>query len=88
MKTFIQMLWLAIIVTMISCGDQKGKGFPKSSFDSPFPKRNLDLTKILGEQLSVKTATDTLHLKISCSKNFNLITYNKRKDTLFFWRRL
>jgi len=84
MKTFRNIISLTIIVVIISCNDQKIKEFPKSSFDSPFPKRNIALTNILGEEVLIKNGNDTLGLKILSTKYSNLITYCNSNDTLFF----
>lgn len=52
-------------------------------YNSPFPKKNKDLTVILGNEITIKRQTDTLFLKITSSKNSNLITYSTG-DTLFY----
>jgi hypothetical protein len=80
MKTLRQLFWLTILLS--SCGDSVDY-FPKTTFDSPFPKRNRDLTNILGDNLTIKSGTDTLALTISAFKNYNLITNSKTGDTLF-----
>lgn len=80
MKTLRQFFWLTILLS--SCGDSVDY-FPKTTFDSPFPKRNRDLTNILGDNLIIKSGTDTLTLTISAIKNYNLIIDNKTGDTLF-----
>jgi hypothetical protein len=77
-----QLFWLTIIVLLSACDDIE-KIFPKTTFDSPFPKRNRDLTNILGDNLTIKSGTDTLALKISAFKNYNLITDSKTGDTIF-----
>jgi len=80
MKTLRQFFWLIILFS--SCGDSVDY-FPKTTFDSPFPKRNRDLTSILGDNLTIKSGTDTLALTISAFKNYNLITNSHTDDTLF-----
>ena len=70
-------------VLLSSCGNSLEKIFPKTTFDSPFPKRNRDLTNILGDNLTIKSGIDTLELKISAFKNYNLIINSKNNDTLF-----
>jgi len=77
-----QFFWLTIIILLTACDDIE-KIFPKTTFDSPFPKRNRDLTNILGDNLTIKSGTDTLELKISAFKNYNLITDSKTGDTIF-----
>ncbi len=76
-------LLFLIIILLYSCGDSLEKIYPKTTFDSPFPKRNLNLTNILGDNLTIKSGTDTLILTISAFKNYNLIIDNKTGDTLF-----
>lgn len=80
MKSLIKYLFFAILTT--SCGES-GDYFPKTTYDSPFPKRNFNLTNIFGDKLTLKSGTDTLTLTISYFKNYNLITNNKTQDTLF-----
>jgi len=80
MRTLRQLFVLTILLS--SCGDSAEK-FPKTTYDSPFPKRNRDLTNILGDNLTIKKGTDTLALTISSFKNYNLITDSKTHDTLF-----
>lgn len=81
MKTLLKLIWITIFV-LTSCEGGK-EPLPKTTFNSPFPKRNKDLTNILGEQLSIKQGTDTLSITIAAFKNYNLITNNKNGDTLF-----
>lgn len=80
MKTLRPFFWLIILFS--SCGDG-AEYFPKTTFDSPFPKHNRDLTTILGDKLAIRSGTDTLVLTISAFKNYNLITNSKTGDTLF-----
>ena len=80
MRKLRQLFWLTIVLS--SC-DHSLEKFPKTTFDSPFPKRNRDLTNILGDNLTIKSGTDTLSLTISALKNYNLITDSKTHDTLF-----
>ncbi len=82
MKKLRHLFWLTIILALTSC-DANEIMFPKTTFDSPFPKRNRDLTNILGENLTLKTGNDTLTLAIFAFKNYNLITDSKSGDTLF-----
>lgn len=79
MKTLRQFFWLTILLS--SCGESIDY-FP-TTFDSSFPKRNRDLTNILGDNLAIKSGADTLTLTISAFKNYNLITNSKTGDTLF-----
>lgn len=82
MKFFSPIICLTILALLASC-DNLEKYFPKTTFDNPFPKNNRNLTKILGDNLTIKSGADTLSLKISASKNYNLITDAKTGDTLF-----
>ncbi|MDP1725334.1 MAG: T9SS type A sorting domain-containing protein [Bacteroidota bacterium] len=75
---------LICMVVLASCDDSKTLK-PLSTFDTPFPKRNKDLSLILGDQLTIKTATDdTLILKIISNQNNNLIINSETGDTVFF----
>lgn len=81
MKTLRQLFLLTIVLA--SCGPSRNELFPKTTYDSPFPKGNRNLTNILGANLAIKSGTDTLNLTISSFKNYNLITDSKSHDTLF-----
>lgn len=65
----------------MSCGDSS---FTQTTFDSSFPKRNRNLSNILGDELSIKSGNDTLTFKIVSDRNNNLITNSKNGDTLFY----
>jgi hypothetical protein len=77
MKTKLVFYGLVILGFFSSCDNTE------TTFDSAFPKKNKDLTTILGNEITIKRKTDTLYLNISSDKNFNLITY-KTGDTLFY----
>ncbi len=80
----ISAIILICIVALASCDESKTLR-PLSTFDAPFPKRNKDLSLILGNQLTLKTATDdTLILKIISNQNNNLIINSETGDTVFF----
>lgn len=81
MKTLRQLFWLTILLS--SCDGSVEKMFPKTTFDSPFPKRNRDLTNIIGSNLTIKSGKDTLKLTIYAFKNYNLIIERKTGDTIF-----
>jgi hypothetical protein len=83
MRTFINLIILTISFALISC-DGKEQIKPISTFDSPFPKRNIDLKKILGDQLTIRNEWDTLILNITSSKKNNLIINSITGDTIFF----
>lgn len=76
---------LSLIILLFSCkkAEDAATSFPSLTFDGPFPKRNYDLTKILGDHLMLKSGSDTTSLKISGFKNYNLITDANTGDTLF-----
>lgn len=73
-------LYLLIIIGFSSCGDAN-----EIFFEAPFPKKNIDLTKILGNEIIVKTTCnvklDTFQITFN-SKN-NLII-NNVGDTIFY----
>lgn len=77
------LFFLAIIGALASCEGTKEYS-PRTTFDSPFPKRNRNLENILGNTLTIKSGTDTLTLNISSLKNSNLITNNTTGDTIFY----
>jgi hypothetical protein len=81
MKTLRQLFLLTILLS--SCDGSLEKVFPKTTFESPFPKRNRDLTTILGSNLTIKSGKDTLKLTIYAFKNYNLIIESKTGDTVF-----
>ncbi len=71
----------ALLILLVACGDSSTP--VRSSFDAPFPKRNKDLTAILGDELTLKSGDDTIHLKIHSLDGINLITNAVSGDTLF-----
>jgi hypothetical protein len=75
-------IYLIGLFFITSCGDNE-KIFPKTTFEGPFPKRNRDLSNIIGERLIIKSGGDTLTLKVIASKKFNLLINEKTGDTLF-----
>lgn len=83
-KTFI--LTISILVALISCkkADAPAEASPISTFDSPFPKNNKQLSRIFGSILLIRNNGDTLTLKITSTKTDNLITDGKSGDTIFF----
>ncbi len=77
-------LFILLTILLFSCENTVTEEmFPKTTFYSSFPKRNCNLTHFLGENLTIKSGTDTLVLKISSFKNYNLIIDSKTEDTLF-----
>lgn len=88
MKTTTYILIISILIIVFSC--KKAEVCteemipPISKFDSPFPKNNKQLSKILGDSLLIKKNGDTLILKITSTKTDNLITDGKNGDTIFF----
>jgi hypothetical protein len=83
MKTVFKIIALVLIIAFSSCGDINFPA-PVSSFDSSFPKGNRDLSRILGDAITIRNSSDTLSLKISANKNTNLILNSKNGDTIFY----
>lgn len=82
--TKLNTIILTCIIVLASCDDAKTLK-PLSTFDAPFPKRNKNLSMILGDYVTIKTATDdTLTLKITSNQNNNLIINSESGDTVFF----
>ena len=82
MKFFLSFIFLTFLIFFAAC-DEIGNFLPKTTFDNPFPKNNRDLSKILGDNLTLKSGNNTLSLKIFSSENYNLITNQINGDTLF-----
>lgn len=53
------------------------------TFEKTFPKKNKLLSEILGTNLILKRNADTINLKISSNKKYNLITNSQTGDTIF-----
>ncbi|MFA4852908.1 MAG: T9SS type A sorting domain-containing protein [Bacteroidales bacterium] len=72
---------LILLFVFASCENKKRQ---EIFFDSPFPKKNIDLTRILGDKIVITTISrnkdDTL--KIFYNKDYNLIVDN-HSDTVF-----
>jgi hypothetical protein len=83
-NSYLNWKWIPALLLLIACDNPIYPPPPKSTFDSPFPKRNRDLTNILGNQLRLKIGNDTIVLNISCNSKGNLLTNNRTKDTLFY----
>lgn len=80
MRIIKYILWITLIVNLCSC-----EGFYEPvTYDSSFPKKNYDLTKVLGSEIKVKYSdTDSIcDLLISNKGDFNLIT-DLKGDTVF-----
>lgn len=87
MKTIYTTILLFILVVFSSCKKTETEPIivePISTFDTPFPKKNKNLSNILGDELEIRNGYDTLILKIISTKKDNLITYSKTGDTLFY----
>lgn len=82
MKTLPKNISITILIIITSC-ESGNISFPKTTFDSPFPKRNINLDKIIGDHLLIKSWLDTLSISISSTRKFNLITNDKTGDTIF-----
>jgi hypothetical protein len=78
---------ISILVTLFSCKETKTGTEEviviRNSFDSAFPKNNKRLANILGDVLMLKNGEDTLTLKITSTKENNLVLATTG-DTVFF----
>ena len=77
---------ILVILIIVSCKQAEAPAeevMPISTFDSPFPKNNKQLSRIFGDKLLIKSYNDTLIYKIVSNKTSNLIT-NENGDTIFF----
>lgn len=79
-------LIVSILAVAFSCKKAEApvEESPISTFEAPFPKNNKQLSKIFGSLLLIKNNSDTIFLKITSTKNDNLITDSKTGDTIFF----
>lgn len=86
MKIVKLTLIVSILAVAFSCkkADAPAEEIPISTFEAPFPKNNKQLSKIFGSLLLIKNDSDTIFLKITSTKNDNLITDSKTGDTIFF----
>lgn len=77
---------LLLLCLLNSCGEGISiEAFlPKSTFDEPFPKRNRDLSNVLGSDLKLWNGYDTLDLKLSSTKTHNLVIDKSTGDTLLY----
>jgi hypothetical protein len=75
---------ISLLFLLPSCEGGKEDDVPLARFDAPFPKRNIDLTQVLGDEVSFLRGFDTLSLEIAHSGKFNLIRYAASKDTFFY----
>lgn len=83
MLKFFSFLLLPFLLN--SCGEGNPMLImPKSTFDAPFPKRNRDLSRVLGSNLKIWNGYDTLDLKLSSTKTHNLIVNKSTGDTLLY----
>jgi hypothetical protein len=55
----------------------------KSSFDSPFPKRNRNLINILGDTLQIQGRCGPISFKIVSNRKYNLMVNIETGDTIF-----
>jgi hypothetical protein len=53
------------------------------TYDAPFPKKNKNLSLMLGDKLTIKRANDTIELEIISTKDINIIRNISNNDTLF-----
>jgi hypothetical protein len=76
----------ALFLSLVSCNnDNKNlwKLFPRNTFDEAFPKKNKDLSDILGSHLVLKMDKDTVKLKVTKRGDLNLVSIENSGDTLF-----
>ena len=88
MKILKFALIVSILAIILSCKQAEAPAeeilLPISTFDAPFPKNNKQLSRIFGKLLLIKNNSDTIFLKITSTKNDNLIIDGKSGDTIFF----
>ena len=85
---YIRVILILSFLIVFSCKQADAnaevqRDLPISTFDSPFPKNNKSLSNIIGNLLTIKSGNDTLTLKITSTKNENLIINSKTGDTVF-----
>jgi len=86
MKITYKTIFILLIYSLLaSCSDTDGFLGIKSSFDSPFPKRNKNLTYALGDEFSIKRGKDTIDFKVTFRKSDrqNFIIEQPNQDTIF-----
>ncbi|MCU0421587.1 MAG: hypothetical protein MUC81_02160 [Bacteroidia bacterium] len=71
-----------IIITFI-CSCIEPEHTPMLTYDAPFPKKNKNLSLMLGDKLTIKRANDTIELEIISTKDINIIRNISNNDTLF-----
>jgi len=88
MKILKFALIVSILAIILFCKQAEAPAeeilLPISTFDAPFPKNNKQLSRIFGKLLLIKNNSDTIFLKITSTKNDNLIIDGKSGDTIFF----
>jgi len=86
MNTTYKTIFILLIYSLLaSCSDTGEFLGIKSSFDSPFPKRNKNLTYALGDEFSIKRGKDTIDFKVTFRKSDrqNFIIEQPNQDTIF-----
>ncbi len=80
----IKRTYLTLFFTLVLCGCDDSKIIPNVSFDSPFPKRQKNLSYILGEKFTFVSEDDTQTVKVSFDSKtrFNYLINTKTGDTL------
>src|SRR5687767_6288677 len=63
----------AIYLLLTGCDDFL-KLPPQSIFRAPFPKKNIRLNHVLGDEFLLLNGNDTLHCRVKSSGNYNTIT--------------
>src|SRR5687768_15437948 len=56
---------------------------PEITFESAFPKPHKDLTAVLGTEFQLRNGPDTLHYRLSTSRQAAVITEAGSGDTVF-----
>ncbi len=78
----VSYITFACLTLFYSC-DEFQNFFPQSTFDSSYPIPNVSIEKEIGSYVIIKKDNDTLYLRISGSKNNNVISDILTGDTLF-----
>ncbi len=80
---FLVVLVSLFLVSCVNNKDMWNKVIPKNTFEGPFPKKNKDLSDILGKRIVLTIDKDTVKLNIGMKGGLNLVTMENTGDTLF-----
>lgn len=87
MSLFQKLCSVFILIFLSSCFaiEEEIEVTVHSCFDTPFPKRTINLTWKLGSEFSLKSAGDTLNYSVSFDRktNFNTLVLLPQNDTVF-----